>query len=80
MDLVVPAEVRRHNETNTEDGARDWLDTGLHRDGRDLMDALFDRQAYVDVVQHVTNLVLPHLFQLVHRELLLLQTVEHDVA
>lgn len=27
-----------------------------------------------------TDLVLPHLLQLVHRELLLLQAVEHDVA
>lgn len=40
--LVIPAKVRCDDETNTEDGACDWLDAGLHCDGGDLVDTLFD--------------------------------------
>lgn len=52
--LVIPAEVWGDDQADAEDGACDGLDAGLHRDGRNLVDALFDRGANTHVVQHVT--------------------------
>ncbi|TNN71057.1 hypothetical protein EYF80_018718 [Liparis tanakae] len=67
--LIAPAEVGRDDEANPQDGACDRLNVGLHGDGGDLVDTLFDRETDVDVVQH-----------LLHSELLLLQAVQHNVA
>lgn len=52
--LVIPAEVWGDDQADAEDGARDGLDGGLHRDGGNLVDALFDCQADTHVVQHVS--------------------------
>lgn len=41
--LIVPAKVGCDNETDTQDAACDWMDAGLHCDGRDLVGTLFDR-------------------------------------
>lgn len=40
--LIIPAKVRHDDETNTEYGACDWLDAGLHCDGGNLVDTLLN--------------------------------------
>lgn len=51
---VTPVEVRRDDDTHTKDGSCDRLYAGLHADGGDLKDALFNWWANIDVVHHVT--------------------------
>ena len=53
-DLIVPLELWLHSQPHSENGARDWLNTGLQVQTGNLIDTFLYNSSHPRMVDHVT--------------------------